>query len=137
MSLPFKPPVYRTYFECFQGLYKQGVFGFYKGNGVRCMHIFMFHKLNSEFNFLSEELFPNYIKTIKQIPCAKEFLLTCSIDMLLHPLHLAESRFIMQNRFPNFSIYGSLFSLFKRQYSEIFRGILMHIPRNFFIALSK
>lgn len=48
MALPFKPPVYRNYFEAFQGIYKQGAAGFYKGNGIRCLHIFAFHKLNTD-----------------------------------------------------------------------------------------
>lgn len=65
MTLPFKAPVYRTYFESFQGLYKQGISGFYKGNGVRCVHILLFHKLNSDLNFASEAAFPDQIKQIK------------------------------------------------------------------------
>jgi len=28
--------------ECIQGLYRQGILGFYKGNGVRCAHVFLY-----------------------------------------------------------------------------------------------
>lgn len=58
MSLPYKPPVYLTYFEAYLGLYKQGFRGFYKGNGIRCMHIFMFHKMNSDLTLYSESNYP-------------------------------------------------------------------------------
>ena len=32
---PFRAPIYRTYWECVRGLHKQGILGFYKGNGLR------------------------------------------------------------------------------------------------------
>jgi hypothetical protein len=54
MALPYKAPVYRTYFEAFQGIYKQGMRGFYKGNGARCLHIFLFQKLNTDLSLWSE-----------------------------------------------------------------------------------
>lgn len=68
---------------------------------------------------------------------AQELLLSCLVDMMLHPLHLAEARFIMQNRNPNFRVYSNIRDFFRKSYSEMFRGILVHIPRNFCIALSK
>ena len=58
MQLPFKAPVYRSYWEAIQGLYKQDIRGFYKGNGIRSVHILLFHKLNSDLNFKSEQMFP-------------------------------------------------------------------------------
>ncbi len=65
MALPFKPPVYRTYFEAFQGLYKQGSRAFFKGNGVRSMHIFFFHKLNTDLTLWSEAAYPQEMKQLK------------------------------------------------------------------------
>jgi hypothetical protein len=105
MALPFKSPVYRNYFEAFQGIYKQGIRGFYKGNGVRCLHIFLFHKLNTEASMSLENTTNDLGKHLKSMPLAKEFLLSCAIDFILHPLHVAEARFIMQNRRPNFAVY--------------------------------
>lgn len=58
MSLPYKAPVYRNYFEAFLGLYKQGIRGFYKGNGIRCMHIALFHKLNTDLTIYTEANYP-------------------------------------------------------------------------------
>ena len=98
MTLPFRPLVYRSYWESMQGLYKQGNAGLYKGNGVRCLHIALFHRMNSDLTFATEAAFPDYVKQLKKIPCAQEFLLTCLIDLILHPLHQAEARFILQNR---------------------------------------
>jgi hypothetical protein len=70
MALPFRPPVYRNYFEAFQGIYKQGLSGFYKGNGIRCMHIFLFHKLNTDLTIYSETHWSEGLKQLKQIPFA-------------------------------------------------------------------
>ena len=137
MTLPYEQPVYRSYFEAILGLYKQGLKGFYKGNTIRCSHIFLFHQLNTNMTIYSESHYPQFMKQVKQIPMLQELALSCTIDMLLHPLHLAEARFIMQNRSPNFSIYSSLRDFFRKSYSEMFRGVLVHIPRNFCIALSK
>ncbi len=96
MALPFKPPVYRNYFEAFQGLYKQGYQGFYKGNGIRCLHILLFHKLNTEATLRLENASnEGFLKALKETPFAQEFLLSCAIDFMLHPLHVAEARFIM------------------------------------------
>jgi hypothetical protein len=63
--LPFKAPVYRNYFECISGLQKQGLGSFYKGNGVRCMHIFLFHKLNTDLIFYSEANYGDIMMKIK------------------------------------------------------------------------
>ena len=50
VNLPFKAPVYRSYWEALNGIYKQGFRGFYKGNGIRCFHILLFHRMNSDLN---------------------------------------------------------------------------------------
>jgi hypothetical protein len=65
MALPFRPPVYRTYFEAFQGIYKQGMGGFYKGNGIRCLHILMFHRLNTEMTLFTESNMSESMKALK------------------------------------------------------------------------
>lgn len=96
MNLPFKAPVYRSYLESFNGIYKQGPLGFYKGNGVRCLHILLFNRMVTDLQFISEAVVPaDYVTKIKSVPLAHEFLLSCTIDMILHPLHLMEARFIL------------------------------------------
>ena len=136
MSLPWKMPVYRSYWETIQGLYKQSIRGFYKGNMIRSAHILLFHKLNADLNTHAEQTWPDTFKQVKQVPCLKEFLLATTVDMLLQPLFLAETRFIAQNRHPNFSIYSSVLDLVRKSPTELYRGVTMNIPRNFFIALT-
>lgn len=36
----------------------------------------------------------------------------------------------------NFSVYSSYYNLFRTSTREVFRGVSMNIPRNFFIALT-
>ena len=38
----YRAPIYQTYGECIQGLYRQGILGFYKGNGWRLFHVFAY-----------------------------------------------------------------------------------------------
>ena len=65
-----------------------------------------------------------------------ELLLSCSVDMILQPLHVAESRFILQNRRANFSAYGSIVNYFRQTpLQDMLRGNLIHLPRNFLVAL--
>jgi len=67
-----------------RGLYKQGVpLAFYKGNGVRSLHIFLFHKLNTDLSFRAQETFGPKWKEFKKKPIASELLLSCVADMLL------------------------------------------------------
>lgn len=93
------------YFEAIAGLYKQGFRAYYKGNGIRCLHIILFHKLNTEMQLASDGVFKGLFENLAKFPLGRELFIACAIDFVLHPLHLAEARFIMQNRCPNFSIY--------------------------------
>ena len=65
-----------------------------------------------------------------------ELILSCSVDMLLQPLHVAESRFVLQNRRSNFCAYTSMYSYLRRTpIQDMLRGNLIHFPRNFLVAL--
>jgi hypothetical protein len=58
MWRPFKPSSFADNTEAMRGLYKQGApLAFYKGNGVRSLHILLFHKLNTELTFRTEKNF--------------------------------------------------------------------------------
>ncbi len=93
---PFKPPSYLTYTEAMNGLYRQGSpMAFYKGNMTRSLHILLFHKLNTNFTFMAEGQFGKSWKKLKEIPVLTEFLLSCTVDLLLHPLHVAETRMVV------------------------------------------
>jgi hypothetical protein len=98
--------------------------------------LLLFHKLNSDLNFKTEALFPKEVKLIKQVPCLHAFMLTCFLDLALHPLFLIETRYMLQNRHPHFSVYKSTKDLLGKSWRELYRGALLNIPRNFFIALT-
>jgi Mitochondrial carrier protein len=51
LNKPYRAPVYRNYLECIQGLYRQGILGFYKGNGARCAHIFLYQILRNDVQY--------------------------------------------------------------------------------------
>jgi len=64
INFPFKAPVYRSYPEALDGCYRQGLGGFYKGNGIRSLHIVLFHRLNTDFAGMMETYFPAETKQI-------------------------------------------------------------------------
>lgn len=137
MWQPYRAASYSNYGEALKGLYKQGTpYSFYKGNGVRALHIILFHKFNTEMTFKIEQLIPQQWKQLKKIQGAPELLLSCTVDMLLQPLHVAESRLILQNRQTNFSAYRSLIEFMKKTpLQDMFRANLLHLPRNCLVAL--
>ena len=38
---------------------------------------------------------PELVKSVKKVPCLHEFMLAAMVDLVLHPLHLMETRFIL------------------------------------------
>lgn len=135
VDLPFKRTSYGNYLELTQSLLRQGLLSLYKGNGVRCMHLILFQYLKTDLGLRIEK--PTGGNFGRNLPYAKEFLIATMVDFLLHPLHVAEARFIMQNRHTNFSAYPSLSSFFKETpRREMYRGMLLHIPRNLLICMS-
>lgn len=86
MSLwrPFKAASYNNYTECMRALYKQGApMSMFKGNLTRSIHILAFHKLNTWGAFSAEAQLGQTWKQMKEIPLLTEFLLSCSVDMIL------------------------------------------------------
>lgn len=84
MWRPFKPASYAATSEAVRGIYKQGPpLAFYKGNGVRSLHILLFHKLNTDFTYRAETLFGQSWQQLKQTPLMAELVLSCSVDFLL------------------------------------------------------
>jgi len=89
---PFRAPIYRTYMECIQGLYKQGILGFYKGNGLRITYGYLYLTIITQMNhdyFDGPDVMaikPSYTKT---------FVTSLGACTALHFLHLAEARFVL------------------------------------------
>ncbi len=92
LNKPFRAPIYRSYYECISGLYKQGILGFYKGNGLRVLHAYLFLSYQTYINnqyIEGDDVFnqkPNYFKTLFSA-------LSCSA--ILHVIHLGEARFVL------------------------------------------
>lgn len=137
MWRPFKPNSFQSAAEAMRGTYKQGTpYAFYKGNGVRALHILLFHKLNTDLGFRAESGLGQLWQRVKETPYASELVLSCTVDFCLQPLHVAETRFILQNRLANYCAYSSLADYWRKTpLSEMFRGNLLHVPRNFLVAL--
>jgi hypothetical protein len=84
--------------ECIQGLYRQGILGFYKGNGVRCAHVFLYQVFRNDVQFYFD--FGDNI--FRRNSFFRDFAAASIAGVFLHPLHLAEARLVLQNRLPNF-----------------------------------
>lgn len=132
LNKPFRAPVYRTYYECIKGLYKQGLLAFYKGNGLRLTYGYLYVTIvnNIHAEYLDGDdvmdIKPSYGKSLAAGLCA------C---VPLHFLHLAEARFVLQNRLPNFQSYASIFNLVRDSFTrssgiknEMFQGMPGYIP---------
>lgn len=93
---PFKPTSYLNYGEALKGLFREGSpWAFYKGNLTRSIHIVLYHKMNTNLTFGMEAAFGAKWKEIKEIPILSEFILATTVDLFLHPLHVAESRMVL------------------------------------------
>jgi hypothetical protein len=109
------------------------VLGFYKGNGVRIVHTFLYFAIRNNVQFY----FDTGNNIFKRNSFFRDFVAASAASIFIHPLHLIEARLILQNRLPNFTSYKSLYTLFMSSQKEFFKGITAHIPRNFLLALSK
>jgi len=138
---PFRAPVYTSYKEVFQALANQGLLGFYKGNLIGLGHQWLttFWRVGATHNLE----YGNYHFYQKSSPLVKSLFVmgTCTlIDIALNPFQLMQSRFILQNRLPNFSLYKSVFHCFKKHIRKpltFFQGWTTHIPKNLVFALSQ
>ena len=126
---PFRAPIYRTYWECIKGLNKQGILGFYKGNGLRLSYYVLYMHCIQELNH-------NYIEGEDVLQSRTSFLKIFSVNLAactcLHFLHLAEARFVLQNRLPSFRTYKSLPMFIRDSFSsargDLFNGFPAYLP---------
>jgi len=108
LNKPYRAPIYQTYWECMQGLYRQGILGFYKGNLMRLSHIAIYGQWR--------DILIYYAYRDKNILTSRsnffvDLAAATFASICLHPFHYAESRMVLNNRLPNFGSYKSLFSL--------------------------
>ncbi len=124
---PYRAPIYDNYFETIKGLYRQGILGFYKGNLCRLFFNIISQRASISLNWFFVEKFPMFssITFLKQLIC----LSLC--EMSLHLFFVAENRFTLQNRTPQFFIYKNIYQFWRRSGRETFRGTPSHLGKNF------
>jgi hypothetical protein len=81
---PYQAPIYKSYSECIQGLYRQGLLGFYKGNGYR-----QFFNLTS--SLCQVEMYYMIKKNTGHDGAMGVLVSTIAAEILFHPFHLMES----------------------------------------------
>jgi len=132
LNQPYRAPVYQTYGECVRGLYRQGILGFYKGNGCRLAHIYLYEVHRTWFQqFLDRD------ETIlKRTSFVKDFLASLVTSCYLHFLHIMEARFIINNRIPSFQSYKSTYSMLTTLGMQYFNGMSVYFPRTLILSLT-
>jgi hypothetical protein len=124
---PYRAPIYDNYIQTIKGLYNQGILGFYKGNGWRLMGYMCTYRFKILLEWFLRER-----ANIFEVSYFLRTLVVLSIgDIFLHPCFLIESRYILQNRIPQFQIYPNLNKFRIRSIGDIYNNCLSHIPKNF------
>ena len=82
---PYRAPIYLSYAECIKGLYRQGILGFYKGNGCRIAHIFAYDYFRNDIVYQLD-----YGERILQRSSFwRDFIAATAASIMVHPLHFA------------------------------------------------
>lgn len=121
-----------TYREAFKLLGQQGVLGFYKGNGIGLIYALTQGTLKS----LSNGFVTRYGELTDRNKLVLSLGLSTIIDIALQPLHVVQSRLILQDRRKNFLTYPTALDAFKSIYKQnrLFAGAIGHIPINIALA---
>jgi hypothetical protein len=130
-SKPYRAPIYDNYFQTIKGAYRQGILGFYKGNFCRLLYHCATMRFSISLRWFVKEREENF----NLYPAIRDFICLTLSEIVCHPVFVAENRFVLQNRLPNFQIYPTLNRFRTRIYEEMYFGSLGHIPKNiFFLA---
>ena len=126
INRPYTAPIYRSYREWITGLYRQGILGFYKGNFYRHTYITFVSFCQVEMLFRIKKM------TGFQGHFTHLFSFIVS-SMLFHPMHMLESRYILQNRIT--PTYKSLLSFMTGVgQKNILNGVIWHAPKCFALS---
>lgn len=128
---PYRAPVYDNYFQTIKGLYNQGILGFYKGNGWRIITSMTSQRIRISLEWFLREKYDYFNKW----NFFRDWLVMSICDIALHPGFVLETRYILQNRIPQFQIYSSAFKFKSRSSDDFFVCFHGHIPKNFFYLL--
>lgn len=100
---PFRAPYYKNYREVFSALTAQGYKGFFKGNFIDLTrYVFLAYPLYNAKYVLSVNDYPKYLQFYAL------FLIETVVEYVYQPFRVLHSRFILQNRIPEYSQYRSI-----------------------------
>lgn len=133
----FTAPVYLTYREAVTGLASQGIRAFYKGtlfgllrqSTINSVKIGPFAALSYRSHIDGE------VKRTERVAAYLVFFtLSTIIDMIVHPLHVAQSRMILMDARKEFRVYKNAKQLMKSGYGKrnFMFGAFGNIPLNIF-----
>jgi hypothetical protein len=128
---PYRAPIYDNYIQTIRGLYNQGILGFYKGNGWRLIG----YMSTFRFKILFEWFLRERYNIFEVSYFLRTFIVMSIADIFIHPCFLIESRYILQNRIPQFQIYPNLNKFRIRSSNDMYNHCLSHIPKNFFFLI--
>ena len=126
---PYRAPIYENYLQVIKGLYKQGVLGFYKGNYWRFFFIMIPLRARITLDYYILDHFPN----LHKISFLKDLFVFTFTDTICHPAFLVETRYVLQNRLPQFQVYTNFLKVRFRQFHEVWVGAYNHFFRNFLL----
>merc|ERR1712194_42540 len=136
----FKAPVYNSYRQVFTALGYQGLLGFYKGNGLGLVHLFFTNNLKFMAIWPAEKNALLKHEELTDIARLGYYTATgIAVDTIFQPLHVLQSRFILQNRLAKFYTYKSVLAAGKKHMAsgglgEFWQGNLANIPKNILLG---
>jgi hypothetical protein len=130
---PFRAPYYANYRQALLAVSAQGYQGFFKGNFVEIcrMSVLIFPKFLIMFQ-------PSYQELPGLMKLATLFTVDIASELATQPLQNGHTRFILQNRLPQFRVYRSLYKLLSTvSLHELMQGYNVILPRKllFYIAV--
>lgn len=124
---PYRAPIYDNYYQTLIGLYKQGILGFYKGNGWHLISFMTSYRFRILLDYFCVDKYENFSK----FNFIRNFLVYTIADLFTHPCFVVENRYILQNRLPQFQIYPNFNKFRIRSASDMYQNAFGHIPKNF------
>jgi hypothetical protein len=121
---PFRAPYYKNYREAFSALSAQGYKGFFKGN---FLELCRFCATSSPIIWLS---YSNVYKESGVLKPLVIFTGSAIAECLAQPLHNMHSRFILQNRIPEFTLYRSILTCIETlRLRGLYQGLRVVFPK--------
>mmetsp|Transcript_6241 Transcript_6241/g.10828 ORF Transcript_6241/g.10828 Transcript_6241/m.10828 type:complete len:322 (-) Transcript_6241:30-995(-) len=132
-NMPFRSPIYANYRQAFMAISGQGYQGFYKGNLINSVHYASTCGGKMWFTSFTgiQSLDPGFFKYFLSLGVS---ILT---DIAFQPLSVIHTRFVLQNRLPQFATYKSVYRLYtKVSAAELYQGYTVILPSHMALNLS-